>query len=453
MNHLHTLSATEIVAAIATGKTNAQAVAEAYLDQITIREPEVQAWQYLDRDQVLQQARHIDAQNAKGTFAQAASARSAQYPNFTGNALRGVPIGFKDIIDTADMPTEYGTPIHRGHRPKIDAACVALTKHAQANVFGKTVTTEFANRFPGKTRNPFDPERTPGGSSSGSAAAVGAGMVPLAVGTQTTSSTIRPASFCGVVGYRPTWGDMRCHGVMEASASLDSLGLFAHTVDDISLLRDVIVGVPVTSLPERDLKGLRVGVAHQSVWDQCDASTQASLQDCADRLAAAGANVSTVPDTAFPVDFGLLEDAHRWVSSFEFARNRRWEIDHHWDAISTFLRENRIHDGLTCSFDTYRAARDLLERCRLQMDLLFSHYDVLQVPAAGGEAPIGLSSTGNIVFCTSWSALHVPALSLPLYQGPNGLPVGVQFVAKRGDDQALFASAKAIMQAANQRNG
>jgi Asp-tRNA(Asn)/Glu-tRNA(Gln) amidotransferase A subunit family amidase len=158
-----------------------------------------------------------------------------------------------------------------------------------------------------------------------------------------------------------------------------------------------------------------------------------------------------VPDSAFPVDFALLEDAHRWVSSYEFARNRRWEIDHHWDAISTFLRENRIHDGLTCRFETYRAARDLLERCRLQMDLLFTQYDVLQVPAAGGEAPIGLSSTGNIVFCTSWSALHVPALSLPLYQGPNGLPVGVQFVAKRGHDRALFAASKSIMQAANQR--
>src|ERR687896_260505 len=170
----------------------------------------------------------------------------------TSGPLQGVPVGMKDIIDTHDMPTEYGSPIYKGHRPVNDAACVALTRKAGGVVMGKTVTTEFANRFPGKTMNPFDPQRTPGGSSSGSAAAVGDFMAPLAVGTQTTASTIRPAAFCGCVGYRPTWGDLRTVGVKEAAGSLDTLGLIARSVDDVALYRDVLLGIESQPLPETD---------------------------------------------------------------------------------------------------------------------------------------------------------------------------------------------------------
>jgi Asp-tRNA(Asn)/Glu-tRNA(Gln) amidotransferase A subunit family amidase len=427
MKPLHDMTATELVGALESGATNALAIAESCLEQIKAREPAVLAWHYLDPEQALQNARQIDADST----AQPASA-----------SLRGVPIGFKDIIDTADMPTEYGTPIHRGHQPHLDAACVALSRRAKANVFGKTVTTEFANRSPGKTTNPFDPTRTPGGSSSGSAAAVAAHMVPLAIGTQTTASTIRPASYCGVVGYRPTWGDLRCHGVMEASGSLDTLGLFARSVDDIALFRDVLAATAPAPLPVRELTGLRIGLAAMPMWQECETTTQAMLQECAERLAKAGARVT---ELALPSRFELLDDAHRWISSFEFARARTWEIDHHWSQISEFLREHRLKDGMACSFETYTAAKALAERCWIELDQIFADYDLLLVPAAAGEAPVGLQSTGNAAFCTVWSAVHVPAVTLPLYTGPNNLPVGIQFIAARGNDRAMLAAANAIM--------
>ena len=212
---LYELTAAEIAASVSSGATTCEAVARACLERIEAREPQVLAWQYLNPDQVIAQARALDRSGRRG-------------------ALAGVPFGIKDIIDTCDMPTEMGSPIYAGHRPKGDATCVALSRKAGGVLMGKTVTTEFANRHPGKTRNPFDPARTPGGSSSGSAASVADFMVPLAIGTQTTGSTIRPASYCGVFGYRPTWGDLRCVGVKEAAGSLDTLGLLARSIDDIA---------------------------------------------------------------------------------------------------------------------------------------------------------------------------------------------------------------------------
>ena len=424
---LHQFTATEIVSAIASGKATAFAVAKSCLDYITAREPQVQAWQYLDPELVLAQARALDRHGGVG-------------------ALQGVPVGIKDIIDTADMPTEYGTPIHRGHRPRIDAACVALTRRAGGLIMGKTVTTEFANFFPGKTRNPFDPQRTPGGSSSGSGAAVGAQMVPLAIGTQTTASTIRPAAFCGCVGYRPTWGDLRCAGVMEAAGSLDTLGLIARSVEDIALYRDVLLGVVPAALPVDSGAAPRIGFCRTHIWDQCEPDTQQQIEACAAKLARAGAKVS---DLALPGDFTHIEEAHRWISSFEFARNRAWEIDHHWDMISERLRNNRIRDGLDCSHETYRNARDFLERQRRVLDDIMADYDVLLTPSVAGEAPIGLQATGNASFCAIWTSMHVPAVTLPLFKGPNGLPVGVQLTGKRNDDRRVFEVARWVQTAWN----
>lgn len=423
---LHQYTATEIVSAIAAGRTTATAVAESCLEHIAQREPLVEAWHYLEPRLVLAQARALDKRGAAGP-------------------LQGVPVGIKDIIDTADMPTEYGTPIHKGHRPRIDATCVALTRRAGGLIMGKTVTTEFANFFPGKTRNPFDAQRTPGGSSSGSAAAVGAGMVPLGVGTQTTASTIRPAAFCGCVGYRPTWGDLRCAGVMEASGSLDTLGLIARSVEDVALYRDVLLGVTPVALPA-DSAAPRIGFCRTHIWNQCEPATQRLLETCASRLAQAGATVSEV---TLPAEFSRIEDAHRWISSFEFARNRAWEIDHHWDMISERLRNNRIRDGLDCSYETYRDARDFLERQRLVFDDLMADYDVLLTPAAAGEAPLGLHATGNASFCAIWTSMHVPAVTLPLFEGPNGLPVGAQLIARRNDDRLLFAAARWVQRASS----
>jgi amidase len=326
----------------------------------------------------------------------------------------------------------------------MDAACVALTRRAGGLIMGKTVTTEFANRHPGKTRHPKDPQRTPGGSSSGSAAAVGDHMVPLAVGTQTTGSTIRPAAFCGCVGYRPTWGDIRCAGVMEASGSVDTLGLIARSVEDIALYRDVLIGVPPQPLAANVMDAPRIGFCRTPFWDQCEPGTQKMLEDCAAKLAKAGA---AMVDVTLPKEFAQIDDAHRWVSSFEFARNRAWEVNHHYDMISETLRNNRLKDGLACSFEKYREARSMLARLRRMMHDVFNDVDVLLTPSSAGEAPIGLNSTGNANFCLIWTSVHVPCMTLPLLTGPHGLPVGVQFIAKRNNDRLLFEAARWVVNA------
>jgi len=374
---------------------------------------------------------------------QVIAAASALDKNGLRGPLAGVPFGIKDIIDTADMPTEYGSPIYKGHQPKNEAACVALGRKAGGVLMGKTVTTEFANRYPGKTRNPFDPTRTPGGSSSGSAAAVGDHMVPLAIGTQTTGSTIRPASFCGVFGYRPTWGDLRCSGVREAAGSLDTLGLLARSVDDLALYRDVLLGVEPQAVPEHT-GALRVGFCRTHVWPQVEPHTQQLLEDAAQRLARAGLQVSEVE---LPAHFARLTDVHLAISSFEFSRNFTYEIEHHWEKISTTLRENRLKSGLECSFERYSEARLFAAQCRREFAGVVENYDVLLTASATGEAPVGLNATGNANNCLIWTTLHVPSVTMPVFKGPHGLPVGAQIIGKANGDRALFAAAHRIYRA------
>jgi amidase len=341
------------------------------------------------------------------------------------------------------MPTRHGSSIYRDNRPDADAACVTMCRNAGMVILGKTVTTEFANVHPGKTRNPFDATRTPGGSSSGSAAAVGDAMVPLALGTQTTGSTIRPAAFCGVVGYRPTWGDLRLSGVMEASGSLDTLGLLARSIEDCALLRDVLLGVEPKPLPAEVPKP-RIGFCRTIMWEHAQAPTQRLLEDAAARLARAGA---TVKDVVLPSGFARIPEAHRAVSSFEFTRNFAWEIEHRWNDISESLRNGRLQSGLSCTFERYREAREFLAACRVALDQFFESYDVLLTPAAAGDAPVGLNSTGDARFCAIWTSTHVPAVNIPAVRGPNGLPVGVQLVARRDRDRELFAFAQWVSRA------
>jgi amidase len=422
---LNEWTARQIANATRAGEISCEAVTRASLERIAGREAAVEAWQYLDAEGALARARELDRQS------------TARGPLF------GVPFGVKDIIDTGDMPTEYGSPIFRGHRPGRDAACVALMRRAGGVLIGKTVTTEFANVHPGKTHNPFDPTRTPGGSSSGSAAAVGDTMVALALGSQTTASTIRPASFCGVVGYRPTWGDLRLSGVMEAAGSLDTLGLMARSIEDIALLRDVLLGTEPKPL-QTEVPKPRIGFCRTALWDQAESSTQRLLEDAASRLIRAGA---AVKDAVLPSSFTRIPDAHRAVSSFEFTRNFTAEITHRWNDISETLRNGRIKNGMSCTFERYREARDFLGACRHTLDQFFESYDVLLTPAAAGEAPVGLDSTGYTGFCTIWTSTHVPAITLPALRGPNGLPIGVQLIARRDRDRELFANATWIERA------
>jgi len=324
-----------------------------------------------------------------------------------------------------------------------EAACVALGRKAGGVLMGKTVTTEFANRFPGKTMNPFDPTRTPGGSSQGSAAAVGDYMVPLAIGTQTTGSTIRPAAFCGTFGYRPTWGDLRLSGVREAAGSLDTLGLIARSIEDIALYRDVLLGVAPQPVPEHTGM-LRVGFCRTHLWPQVEAHTQQLFEDAAKKLARAGFDVR---DADLPAHFERLMDAHLAISSFEFSRNFTYEIEHHWEKISTTLRENRLKSGLECSFERYSEARVFAAQCRREFAGVVENYDVLLTASATGEAPVGLNATGNANNCLIWTTLHVPSVTMPVFKGPHGLPVGAQIIGKANGDRALFAAARRIYRA------
>jgi Asp-tRNA(Asn)/Glu-tRNA(Gln) amidotransferase A subunit family amidase len=416
---LNELTATEIVAATVAGSTTCEAVARACLERIAAREPQVRAWTHLDPDRVIAQARALDRAPPRGP-------------------LHGVPFGVKDIIDTCDFPTEYGSPIYRGHRPVADAACVALSRKAGGVLMGKTVTTEFANITPGPTRNPLDLSRTPGGSSSGSGAAVADFMVPLAIGTQTTGSTTRPASFCGVFGYRPTYGDLRTAGVMEASGSFDTLGILARSIEDVALYRDVLLGVAPAAFPE-EMPAPRIGFYRPYFEDWLEPVTQERMEWAARRLARAGAKVEEV---TLPADFEGLEDAHRWISGFEMARNLAWELEHHRDAISEKFREGRLKDGLACSYERYCEMRQRVEHCRRLLAPVMARYDVLLAPAAAGEAPIGMHPIPHPYIYMIWTAMHVPSITLPAFEGSNGMPIGAQLIARWSDDRRLFAAAR-----------
>jgi amidase len=416
---LNELTAAEIAMAIGGGTVTCEAVVRACLDRVAAREPQVHAWAYSDPDAALAAARRFDGAGSRN------------------GPLAGVPFGVKDIIDTFDMPTEWGTPIHKGRQPERDAACVALSRKSGGVLLGKTVTTEFANLHPGPTRNPHDLTRTPAGSSSGSAAAVADFMVPIAIGTQTTGSTIRPASFCGVFGYRPTYGEHRMHGVMEASGSLDTLGILARSVADVALYRDVLLGIPPE--PMGKIERPHFALCRSHIWSQFEPITQTLVEDAAFRLARAGARVT---EFTLPAEFELLNDAHRTISSFEFARTFTFEIENHWDEISDTLRGGRLHDGLTGSFVRYIEAKQLADECRRRLDALMGGIDVLLTSAAFGEAPIGTPAFAGVPLYQIWTTLHVPAVSIPVFKGAAGMPIGAQLLAKRHDDRKLFACAQ-----------
>ena len=421
---LNELTATETVAAIAAGRTTCEAVTRACLARIAERDADVRAWQYVNPEQAIAEARARDRSPQRG-------------------ALHGVPFNVKDIIDTSDMPTEYGSPIYAGHRPQSDAACVALSRKAGGVLLGKAVTTEFANFHPSRTRNPLDLNRTPGGSSSGSAASVADCMVALSIGSQTSGSTVRPASFCGVFGYRPTYGDLRCAGIKEAAGSLDTLGLIARSLDDIALYRDVLLDTAPVPVPV-EVGPPRIGYCRTHLWPLLEPSTQQLFDDAASTLARAGAKVS---DVWLPAEFDGIPDAHRLISGFEFARNFTWEVEHHWNEISETLRNGRLTDGLTCSFERYLESRALAERCRELIRPILEDYDVLLTACATGEAPVGHNTTGNAKLALIWTTVHVPAISVPVFTGPNGMPIGAYLVGKRNGDRELFAAARWVCEA------
>lgn len=415
-----TPTASEIVAAITSGETSCREHVGTLLEQFELVESDVEAWAHLEPELALETAGRLDDVEEPGP-------------------LHGVTVGVKDIVDTHDMPTQFGSPIYEGHRPPRDAACVSLTRRAGGLVLGKTVTTEFANVTPNKTRNPYDAERSPGGSSSGSAAAVAAGMVDIAIGTQTTGSTIRPAAFCGVVGYRPTLGHLTTSGVMQVSASVDTLGILARHVEDVALYRDVLAGVPPTPLPRTPRP--RIGFCRTVHWLEVHPDTRNLLEDVADRLAA---NSAAIDDAKPPADFEALEEAHRWITAFEMSRNLSWEVDNHWDSLSDGLRDGRIRDGGDCSEELYTEMQTRARTARHGLDDRFGDFDVLLTAAVVGEATPIDQVVPHPWLYRAWTLLHVPTVTLPILKGANGLPIGVQLIGRPGADRHLLSVASWI---------
>ena len=414
----HRLPATTLVHLIESGKLSAEAVVRSCLERITGREPVVRAWSHLSGEAALAAAREFD--------------RTKQ-----DTLLRGVPIGIKDIFDTADMPTTYGSPIYVGCRPASDASAAALPRAAGGILIGKTVTTEFANRHPGPTTNPNDPDFSPGGSSSGSAAAVADFMVPLAIGTQTGGSVIRPAAYCGVVGFKPSFGLFPPAGMRINTEALDTVGIMARSVGDIALFCAAMMAIPY-ALPAMPEAGPRLGLCRGPHWDEAQPEGRAVLEAAAKRLAAAGAVVS---DTEAPPESADGDERQGILGAFEGLRNHMPELYRHEALLSARLREEKIALGRQLTLDQFRTACRDAERARVAAQNWASGFDAILTLPAAGQAPRGLADTGSAAFNALWTQLYMPCLTLPAGRGPDGLPVGVQLVARRHTDERLLAIA------------
>jgi Asp-tRNA(Asn)/Glu-tRNA(Gln) amidotransferase A subunit family amidase len=413
-----TLSARAAAHEIAAGRLGATELVAAYLDRIGRRDGLVGAWHHLDREAALAAARECDALPPRGP-------------------LHGIPIAVKDLIDTVDMPTGYGSPIYEGHRPAADAACVAVARGAGAIVLGKTVTTEFACFTAGKTANPRNLAHTPGGSSSGSAAAVADGMAPLAFATQTAGSTIRPAAFCGVVGYKPSFGMIARAGVKALCDSLDTIGTMARDVADAAFFAGIVAGRPELRAVAMPATPPRFGLYRTPMWEEAEPSTLAAIEQACAALERAGASVAEI---AVPPEHRGLTATQNAIMGFELAHSLAHERIRHSAELSPRLGQMLV-EGMTVGAAAYDAARAETAAARAGLDGFFGSCDVLFAPAAPGEAPSGLGYTGDPVFNRMWTLLGVPCLTLPAAWGESGLPTGIQLIGRVGDDARLVAAA------------
>ena len=419
----YALTASQAAELIARGELTSAALVESCLDRIAAREATVGAWEYLDPELALAQARERDRLRPLGP-------------------LHGIPVGIKDIIATADMPTGYGTPVYRGWRSAWDASCVAALRAAGAIIVGKTVTTEFAVYQPGRTANPRNPAHTPGGSSSGSAAAVADLMVPLSLGTQTAGSIVRPASFCGVVGCKPTFGYVNRAGLKPSAESLDTIGVFARNVTDAALALAVISRRPELAATEAMATPPRVGFCRTHEWPFAEQATKDALADAREALSSAGA---VLVEVDLPQLFQGLAEAQTLIQTYETAHALAYESQQHAAQLSQNLMA-LIQSGRECSPADYDRALDLAKRCRAALPGLFDNIDIMMAPSVKGEAPVGLGATGDPVFNRTWTLLHVPCLNLPAIDGPAGLPVGVQVIGPQGSDARTLGMARWVEQ-------
>jgi Asp-tRNA(Asn)/Glu-tRNA(Gln) amidotransferase A subunit family amidase len=431
--HLSTSTASDAVAAVRAGELDSQSLVQACLDRIEEVDDGIQAWTHLDPDFALQQAAAADAAISAGR---------------TLGALHGVPVAVKDIFDTRDMPTENGSVLHAGRAPSRDAQVVSRLRAAGAVILGKTVTTEFATYSPGKTRNPHDAAHTPGGSSSGSAAAVAACMAPLALGSQTNGSVIRPAAYCGVYGFKPSHGWISRAGVLKLSRVLDHVGVFARSLEDIALLTGELVGYDENDPDTRpqatprftDVLAQRPPVPPRLVWIKPPVWPQAE-QDMREAFADLVKTLGdTITEVALPGEFDAAVPSHGLIMETDLAHNLAVEYDRGADQLSGRLRE-MIERGNTHRAVDYKRAVAGIAGLNDLLDHVFDEFDAIVTPAAAGEAPKGLDATGSPAFCTLWTLCGVPAVTLPLLRGSNNLPIGVQLVGRRGDDARLLRTA------------
>jgi len=428
------LSAVEAAEAIRDGRITSEALVSACLDRIAALEERIGAWAHLDPGHALDQARAADLARREGKPL---------------GPLHGVPVGVKDIFDTNDMPTEDGTVLHAGRRPTEDATAVALLREAGAVLLGKTVTTELAVYSPGKTRNPHDPTRTPGGSSSGSAAAVAAFMAPLAIGTQSNGSVIRPASYCGVYGYKPSHGLISRHGVLQQSRPLDQVGVFARTVEDAALIAEQMMAYDdrdpdmrprarptlLKTTAEEPPIDPRLAFVKTPAWDQADGDTKEAFAELVAHLG------ESAGEFKLPERFHEAVGLHRAIMEADLARSFEREYADGKDRLSPILRE-MIERGQKVLAVEYNRALGLIPVLNHALDKIFEWHDAIITPATTGEAPVGLESTGSPIFCTLWTLCGMPAITLPMMQGAHGMPIGVQLVGARGDDARLLRTAR-----------
>ncbi|WP_077035529.1 amidase [Pelomonas sp. KK5] len=401
------------------GRATAESITRAAIERVERMEPALKAWVAFEPELALAQARRLDAALRAG----------AKMPGL----LAGVPLAVKDIFDTADWPTGHGSPIYAGHRPVADADAVALARAAGAIAMGKTVTTEFAYFTPGPTANPWNTGHTPGGSSSGSAAAVASGMVPIAFGSQTAGSLIRPASFCGVFALKPTHGAFSLGGVKPFAPSLDTLGWLARTADDLELMRCALSGEPHVPLAPRG--ELRIAACRTHEWTSADAAGQSVFEE--------GIRLSGATLVEMPASLAGLLDAQKTIMAWEAARSLAHEHEARASQLSAPIIE-LLQRGAKLDEQDYRAAHALAAAGRAQVAQLMQGLDALLVPAAPGEAPAGLAATGDPVFSRVWTLLGLPCVNVPGLLGPNGLPIGLQLVGHPGQERSLLAAAAAL---------
>jgi Asp-tRNA(Asn)/Glu-tRNA(Gln) amidotransferase A subunit family amidase len=420
------LSALDLARRVEAGDLKPRAIVELCAEAIAAREPETRAFVVLDLD---------------------AARRAAEESHLTSSPLRGLPVAFKDIFDTADLPTQYGSPIYAGFRPRADATAVALTRRAGGIVIGKTVTTEMASLVPSVTRNPRNLAHTPGGSSAGSAAAVAAGMVPIAFGTQTAGSVIRPAAFCGVAGFKPSYRLIPMVGVKDVSWHLDTAGLFGAGVADVAFAADAVL--------QRDLRvdrgapaAPRIGLARTHLWPQASAAMQKAVEIAARIAEAAGAKVAelTLPP--------ILEQAYAaqfTVQDYENFRALAFEYDRHREQIDARLRE-QLDRAAAITAERYDTERRTASRARQVLADAMSDYDVILTPSASGAAPHGLASTGDPMFNRLWTLMGAPCVNVPGLS-ENELPLGLQIVGRFGRDRGTLEAALFLEQAIARKSG